>query len=129
MGWARRWRIDSQAKLKRVLNGIAAVVVDPHRPFEIVLREEYKDKTDAQRRLFHAIVADGARGVGLTPAEAKQAIKRDYYGWEVRTVHGRRYELVQSSEDSDRAEYSGMIDYALMWFAEAGVVVQDRRPR
>ena len=128
MAWTRRWRIDSQVKLSRVLGALTAVRVNPRHPMELVLREERKEKTADQRRLFHAICAEGAPQVGLTPAEAKQAVKRDFYGYEVREVHGRRYELVQSSEDSDRPEYSGLIDYAYQWFAEAGVYIPDRRP-
>lgn len=129
MGWKRSWRIDSQDKLRRVLGGLSAVVVNPRYPMELVLREEMKDKTHDQRKLFHAICAEGAPQVGLTPGEAKQAVKRDFYGYEVRSVQGRRYELVQSSEDSDRKEYSGLIDFAFQWFSEAGVYVPDRRPR
>lgn len=129
MGWQREWIIDSQDKLRRVLGGLSALVVNPKFPFELILREQRKDKTTKQRNLFHAICAEGGPKVGLTPGEAKQAVKRDFYGYEVRSVQGRRYELIQSSEDSDREEYSGLIDYAYQWFSEAGVYVPDRRPR
>ena len=129
MAWTRRWRIDSQGKLLRVLGALRSLVVDQGRPFEILVRSERSDKTHDQRKLFHALCAEGGPQVGLTPGEAKQAIKRDFYGFEVREVHGRRYELVQSSEDSDRPEYSGLIDFAYRWFAEAGVYIPDSRPR
>ena len=129
MGWTRRWRINSQGKLKRVLGGLSAIVVDPRAPFELVVREEHRDKTDSQRRLFHAIVSEGAPQMGLTPGEAKQAVKEAFYGVEIKVIMGRRYTIVQSSEDSDRPEYSGLIDFAYQWFAEAGVCVPDRRMR
>ena len=129
MAWRRSWRIDSQAKLARVLGGISAVAVNPRRPFELILRDEHKDKTHDQRKLFHAICAEGAPQLGLTPGEAKQAIKEAFYGVEVKVIMGRRYTIVQSSEDSDRPEYSGLIDFAYQWFAEGNVQIPDRRPR
>lgn len=96
---------------------------------ELVLWEEPKEKTNDQRKHFHAICAEGGPQIGLTPGQAKEAIKRAFYGVEIKVVAGRRYEVVQSSEDSDRPEYSGLIDFAYQWFAEAGIYVPDRRPR
>ncbi len=128
-GWTQRWRIDSREKLARVVAGIARVPFDPARPLELILRTERKEKTGAQRALFHAVCAELAPHLGETPGQVKLRIKADFYGVEVRHENGTYYGLVPSSEDSDREEYTRLIDHVYQFAAKAGVFLQDQRPK
>ena len=130
MAWARRWRIDSREKWRQVLRALLEFEVDFRRhPIELVAREERMEKTPDQRRLFHAVCADLAPQLGLTPGQAKQLVKAEFYGVDHKTVAGRTYEFTRSSEDSDREEYSRLIDFAYQWGAENGIVIAERRTR
>ena len=129
MAWARRWRVDSRERLQAVLAGLTRTLVDERAPLELILRTERREKTAPQRKLFHAVCADIAPLVGLTPGGAKLKIKASFYGVEIKGEDGVYYAMVPSSEDSDREEYSRLIDHAYLWAAEAGHNIPDRRPR
>ena len=129
MAWARRWRIDSRERLLQVLAAIHGTLVDPRAPLELVLRTERREKTSAQRKLFHAVCADIAPLVGLTPGGTKLKVKASFYGVDIKGEDGVYYALVPASEESDREEYSRLIDHAYQWAAEAGHHVPDRRPK
>ena len=129
MAWARRWRIDSRERLGAVLAGLRTVLIDPRAPLELILRTERREKTSAQRKLFHAVCADIAPLVGLTPSGTKLKVKASFYGVDIKGEDGVYYALVPSSEESDREEYSRLIDHAYQWAAEAGHHVPDRRPK
>ena len=126
-GWTRRWRIDSREKLLRTINALAAL--DIRQPLELVLRTERVEKTAEQRKLFHAICAEIAPRVGYTPGGVKLRVKASFYGVEIQNEDGVYYSILPSSEDSDREEYSRLIDHAYQWAAEAGHPIPDRRPR
>lgn len=115
---------------------LSHTLVDPKAPLEIIFRTEHVPKTAEQRRLFHAICGDVSREMGLTPADVKVKIKAAFYGADVfivkmRSGHEVLWADVPSSEDSDREEYSRLIDFSYQWAAEANppIVVQDRRTR
>lgn len=128
MAWTRRWRIDSQRRLIAVTGLVSHTLVSESAPLELILRTERKEKSPAQRALFHAVCADIAPLVGLTPGGAKLKIKASFYGVDIIGEGGVYYALVPSSEDSDREEYSRLIDHAYQWAAEAGFNIPDRRP-
>ena len=100
---------------------------------ELVLRSWRREKSDDQRRLWHAVIADAAPHFHLTPAEMKLLVKRLYFGIEIKTVSliGREVtvEVIQSSEGLDRKEYSALIDATYQLCAEQGINIPDRRPR
>ncbi len=127
MNVPRYYLVDSPDRLRRVLAHVAAMPVSKARPIEVVVREPRREKSGDQRRLFHAVCADIALELGLTPGQVKDAIKVDFYGEETFIINGVRYAHVQSTEDSDREEYSRLIDHAYQWSAENGVVIPDRR--
>ena len=127
MAWTRRWRIDSRERLAYVLSVVGHTLVAPGAPLELILRTERKEKTHEQHKLFHAVCADIAPLVGLTPGGAKLKIKASFYGVEIIGEGGVYYALVPSSEESDREEYSRLIDHAYQWAAEAGHNIPDRR--
>ena len=129
MAWTRRGRVDSRARLLAVLSALGHTLVDQQAPLEIILRTERKEKTHAQRKLFHAVCADIAPLVGLTPGGTKLKIKASFYGVEIKGDDGVYYALVPSSEESDREEYSRLIDHAYQWAAEAGHHIPDRRTK
>ena len=118
---------DSPDRLRRILASISSLAVSKQRPLEVVVREPRREKTGGQRRLFHAVCSDIALELGNTPAQIKHAIKVDFYGEDVYIVNGVRYVDVQSSEDSDREEYSRLLDHSYLWAAEREIVIPDRR--
>ena len=126
--FVRTWRIDSDETFRRVLGAMSAFKVDFERhPMELILREEYVEKTHDQRKLFHAICNEAAPLLSLTPRATKLKIKADFYGVEVIDQDGVIVAVVPSSESSDREEYSRLIDHAYQFCAEAGVFIPDRR--
>ena len=127
MAWSRRWRIDSRGRLLSVLSALTHTLISERAPLELILRTERKDKTVKQRNLFHAVMADLAPQLGLTPGETKQLVKEEFYGFEVRKVFGVERKFVQSSEDSDREEYVRLTDFAYQFSAEHEIYIPDRR--
>ena len=103
--------------------------VSARSPVELILREPRVEKSGDQRRLFHAVCADLAPHLGLTPGQTKEVVKEQFFGVEIRTVLGVERRFVQSSEDSDREEYSRLIDFAYQLGAEQGIALADRRTR
>ena len=129
MAWSRRWRIDSAEKWRTILRALIDMGMDLKRhPVELIVREERVEKTHEQRKLFHAVCSDLAPHFALSPGGMKLKVKASFYGVEIRDEDGVYYAVVPSSEDSDREEYSRLIDHAYQMGAEQGVVVQDRRP-
>jgi hypothetical protein len=130
MAWNRRWRIDSKEKWRRIVTGLLEMTFDPEkRPVVLVLREELVEKTPAQRALFHAICGDLAPHLGLTPRACKLLVKARFYGVEAADHDGVIVAIVPSSEDSDREEYSQLIDFAYQMAAEQGIHLADRRTK
>lgn len=123
----RHYLCDNRFRLRKVADEIMRLDVAEKHPAEIIVRPARKEKTHDQRKLFHAICGDIALELGLTPGQVKEMIKQDYYGFEKIRVGRRVYKFVQSSEESDREEYSRLIDYAYIWAAERGILIQDRR--
>ena len=125
---SRRFWIDSPARARAVAGEIVRLDVGPERVAEVIIRPARKEKTKDQRSLFHAICSDIGTELGNTPGQIKHAIKFDFYGTEEYRVGEEIFFEVPSSEESDRAEYSRLIDHAYRWAAERGVLIQDRRP-
>lgn len=128
---ARRYWVQSREHLRQIAAEVARLDVAPGRVAEIIIRPAKKEKTADQRGLFHALLAEVALHLGLTPREAKEWFKSDYYGEDVRTVtvHGQTFSVktVQSTEDEDRAGYGRLIDYLHQWAAEKEIVLTERR--
>lgn len=128
MAWQRRWRIESKEKWLRILRALIEMRIDPGRKaLELIVREEREEKTVAMRKLFHAVCADMAPHLGYTPGATKLRVKASFYGVEVKNEDGVYYALVPSSEESDREEYSRLIDHAYQYAANAGITLVDRR--
>lgn len=123
----RLYIIDSPLQQQRVVSIISRMRADPDHPFEVIVRDTKKHKTGDQRKLFHAIVSEIGLEVGEPAARIKTAIKADFYGVDSFVIRGHTYLGIQSTEESDRAEYSRLIDYAILWAAERGIIIQDRR--
>lgn len=120
----KRFILSSNSIRQRVGIWLQSLVLDPANPLEVVIRDAEPEKTHEQRKLFHAICRDIARELGETPAHVKQAIKVDYFGVETFEVGGKWYAMVQSSEEPGKREYSELIEFALRWGAEHGVMVE-----
>lgn len=123
----RRYWIASKERLAQVVREIERLDVGPGRVLEVIARPARKEKTVDQRRLFHAVCGDIGLELGNSPGQVKYAIKVDFYGLDEFRVGDQTFFDVQSSEESDRAEYSRLIDHAYLWAAERGVLIQDRR--
>jgi hypothetical protein len=128
--FARRYRIDSLDSWQRILRLLSAMRPDcEQHPVILAVYEEHLEKTGDQRRGFHYLCGEFGKEIGLTPGQAKHLVKVEFYGVEVKTIRGKPYEFVQSSEDSDRAEYSRLIDFLYQFAAEQGCVLPDLRPK
>ena len=86
------------------------------RPFRL-------DKTAEQRNKFHAICRDIGSVLGLTPGQVKAAIKQEWFGIDEFKMGNKWYRTVKSSEDTDRIEYSELIEAAFRWAAENGIAL------
>ncbi len=106
----RRFWVDSYPHLRRVAEELGKLAFGTGDVIEIVVRPAWRDKTP-----------------GLTPGQVKAAIKEDFYGTDEFFVGNRKYRGVQSSEESDREEYSRLIDFAYQWAAEREVLIRDWR--
>jgi predicted transcriptional regulator len=84
-------------------------------------------KTHEQRKLFHAICTEIGRELGHTPGQIKEAIKAEHFGLDEVKIQDKWYRMVKSSEDTDRMEYSELIETALRMGAEWGVVILETR--
>ena len=127
MTFERRAIVGSRERLRAVLDSFKACLVSSESPIEVIVRTPRKEKSHDQRALWHAVMAELAPQLGLTPGQTKQLIKAEFYGTEQKVVNGRVYEFTQSSEDSDRAEYSHLIDFTYQLAAEQGIAILDRR--
>lgn len=101
-----------------VLGELEAWRVNETWPIVLELRKPTKEKTAAQRSLWHAVIGDIAEKVGLTPREVKDSVKKDYWGAKP-----------PSTEKLDRDEYGKLIDYTYQWAAEREVYIPDRRTK
>jgi hypothetical protein len=130
VNYTRRWRIDSAEKLRGVLDALRVFSVDFQiHPMTLELRTEREEKSDAQRKLWHAVIGDLAVAMHMTPAACKLRIKAGFWGVEVKGEGDFYYALVPSSEEAEREEYSRLIDYTYQYAAENGIIIQDRRPK
>lgn len=121
MSWSRRWRIDSREKWLRILAALAEFDIDfARRPIEIVVREEFEEKTARQRNLFHAVCDDVGVQLGYFPGEFKKVVKAVYFGDDWRFF---------STEELDYEHYGHLIECAYMIAAYEGIVIPDRRAR
>lgn len=136
----RRYWIDSKPQARRVAEELLRLDVGPQRVAEVIVRPARREKTTSQRGLLHTLLAEAALHLHITPREAKEWLKEDYYGvdsklvsyktqdrrgrWRKRTMV---VETVQSTEDEDRAGYGRLIDYLYQWAAEKGIVLTERR--
>lgn len=90
-------------------------------------RPLFFNKTVEQRGYFHAVCTEIGEQMGLTMGQVKEAVKVEQFGYQEFKAFGQWYRMVQSSEDADRENYSKMIDTAIRWAAEGGVIVKDPR--
>jgi hypothetical protein len=71
---------------------------------------------------------DVGKELGYTPGQVKAMVKEEHFGKDtITSPSGKKYELVQSSEEADRPEYSELIETLLRWAAENGIPIEDRR--
>lgn len=83
------------------------------------------DKTREQRNTFHQMCRDIGNQIGLSPGNVKAAIKQDHFGIDEFKMGGKWYRTVRSSEDTDRVEYSELIEAAYRWAAENGIALPE----
>lgn len=119
---------NSREKLHRILSTLANLLIKPEDDWDLILSPHKRNKTHEQRKLFHALCAEVGKELGYSPGQVKEMVKEDYFGRdEIVTPSGKRYSVVKSSEDADRMEYSELIDHLIMWSAQNGFAVEDRR--
>jgi len=120
MPWQRRWRVDSRETWQRIIAALREFEIDFARnPLEIIVREEYVDKSVEQRGLFHAVCEDAAAALGdRTPGEVKELAKQIYFGDDWRH---------HSTEDLTHEQYGMLIETLYRLLAGEGIVIPDRR--
>lgn len=128
--WEKRWRITSGAEWRTAIGGLSRLPLDFRQPIEVVVRPERAEKSHEQRGYWHILLRDLGRELGYTKDEMKQVIRREFFGsrW-VTLPSGERYEVIPSSEEADRTEYSELIELTLRVGAENGVILSDPRPK
>lgn len=148
MAWERRFRIASREKWLTILAALREMSVNfSEHPAQLIVRSERIPIQGWRRRLFHAVCSDVAPLWGVSPGEAKERVKTDFYGAEIVAEKGRlepdeviefqrllsklgHYTLVlQSSEDSDDEEYARLVEHLYQMAAESGFHIPDRRTR
>lgn len=82
-------------------------------------------KSNEQRRKFHKVCRLIGLEIGLTPGQVKAAIKQDHFGIDEFKMGDKWYRTIQSSEDTDRIEYSELIEAGYRWAAENGIAIND----
>lgn len=124
----RRYRIgNSRKRFLEVLSLLANFFIGEKDDYELIIRPAKKEKSHDQRKLFHALCAEAGRSLGYRPGQVKAMVKEEYYGLDqITTKSGKTYTVTQSSEDSDRLEYSELIECLLQWSAENGVLLDVR---
>lgn len=124
----RVYRIgNNRGRLHQVLSMLANLLIKPEDDLELVLREARKEKTHTQRKLFHAMCAEAGRALGYTPGQVKEMVKQEHFGRDsIKAPNGKTYDVLQSSEEADRLEYSDLIETLLRWAAENGVPLDVR---
>lgn len=124
----RRFVVNAPDRLRALLASLMALPVSVERPLEFIVREPRREKSHEQRKLWHAMLDDMGRSMGHTPGEMKQIVKAEYYGVErIKLPNGHVVEVIQSSEEEDRAGYSRLVDFTTRFAAENGITLQDQR--
>ena len=125
----RAYRIgNSRKRLLEVLSMLANLLVKDDDDLQLTIGTARKEKTHNQRKVFHALCTEAGRALGYTPGQVKEIVKREHFGTEdITDRQGRVYrDVVQSSEEADREEYSDLIETLLRWAAENGVPLDVR---
>lgn len=125
---ARTFHIgNSRQKLMRILSTLSALLVTEQDDLEIELRTRRKEKSHQQRKLFHGLCTEAGKELGLTKAAVKEIVKEEHFGRDrFIAPNGKVYDILPSSEESDRYDYSALIETLLRWAAENGVPLDTR---
>ena len=91
--------------------------------YQIELGPIKRDKTQAQRGLFHAMCKEIGDELGYTQREIKEMVKADYFGVDTVVIEGKSYQMLKSSESLDRMDYSKLVEHLQQWAAERGLSV------
>lgn len=123
-GLLRHYRIDRIERWESVLRLLLAMRPDCEKhPLEIIVREEDKEKSHDQRKLWHAMLQEFAQELGYWPEEMKQVVKRQFLGAKTIKVGGKDYEVIPSSEGLTRKQYSELIEFTYALAAEQGITL------
>lgn len=124
----RTFRVgNSRKRWLEVLSMLSNMLIRQEDDLQLTVGPVRKEKTHTQRKLFHALCAEAGKGLGYTKGQVKAMVKIEHYGTDTMTTPSKKtYEVVQSSEDSDREDYSALIETLLRWAAENGVPLDVR---
>lgn len=125
----RIYRIgNSRKRWLEVLSSLSNLLIKPEDDLQLTVGPARKEKTTAQRKLFHALCKEAGDHIGLTKGQVKEIVKEEHFGRdEVKTPDGKVHSVLQSSEEADRPDYSDLIETLLRWAAENGIALDTRR--
>ncbi len=124
----RTYRIGgSRKRLLDLLSMLSNMLIKPEDDYQLTLGPARKEKSHAQRKLFHKLCTEAGKELGYTMGQIKEMVKEEHFGREeILAPNGKLYLVVQSSEESDRIDYSALIETLLRWAAENGVPLDTR---
>jgi hypothetical protein len=116
----RTYVIANQDAARAAVNCIAALKFDD---IHQVVVEPYDPKrTNAQNDLLHAWLRAIANETGYTVDEVKQLAKREILGVRKVEFNGREHEVVPSTADMGKKEFSEFVDRVIAWAQTNGFV-------
>mgnify|MGYP000420134377 CR=1 FL=1 len=123
MNYQKIYVFHDNENLPRVKAGLYAELksLDLTKPKQITITDYKENKTDSQRGTFHALCGILGKEVGHTMEEVKEFAKQEALGVKTVSIAGIEKEIVKSSEDAKRDEYSHLIETVYRLAAQAGV--------
>ena len=115
---------NDRRKFLYILSILSKLMIAEQDDLELEIRQRKKEKTHEQRKLWHAELTEFGRELGYTMLQIKEVVKREFFGSTLITMpNGKMHEVIPSSEEADRYNYSELIEFTRRLAAENGVIL------
>lgn len=116
----RIWEIpESTADRELCAHAVSQAIMQAKAGMVVKLMRE--SKSDRQRGIFHALCREIGKPLGYTEAEIKDLIKEDFLGYTEIKIGDRWRRVLRSTEQLDKGDYSGLIEYVDVWRGLNGI--------